>query len=553
MTPCGPRLFLSLMLGLAVLTPVYAQSKPAVLDKPVPRNIQDLRAIQEQVKKVLAKVMPCTVAVRIGTNGGSGVIVSKDGYVLTAGHISNHKPGRPVTLILADGRHVKGKTLGSNKGMDSGMIQITDEGEWPVAKMGDASKLKKGQWCITLGHPDGYKPGRPPVVRLGRVLDYNAQEICTECALVGGDSGGPLFDLNGRVLGIHSSIRESIASNLHVPVNTYRTTWDRLVESEIWTSRRNKPSAQRAPINPKFLEAFREVVAASAYSTVRIRSAGKDVALGTVVGYDGWILTKASELEGKVVCRLRDGREMPARVVGVQESFDLAMLKIEVEGLTPIQWRESKTAAVGDWLATPGMEEDPVAVGVLGVGTRKITGAELARRAPLRSGFLGIELASEKKSVMVSKVIQKSAAAKAGFKAEDRILAVSGTPITNRDTLFEVLRKARPGDKVVVRVKRDEEELELKVTLGKKPLDHQSFQNQLGSELSNRRYGFPMILQHDTVLRPSDCGGPIVDLNGQVLGINIARAGRTETYAIPSEVVQSLLDDLKSGKLAPSK
>ncbi len=61
--------------------------------------------------------------------------------------------------------------------------------------------------------------------------------IRTECALVGGDSGGPLFDLDGKVVGIHSRIGESLSFNLHVPVDTYRTTWDRLVKSEVWGGR----------------------------------------------------------------------------------------------------------------------------------------------------------------------------------------------------------------------------------------------------------------------------------------------------------------------------
>src|SRR5439155_21464335 len=78
-------------------------------------------------------------------------------------------------------------------------------------------------------------------------------------------------------------------------------------------------------------------------------------------------------------------------------------------------------------------------------------------------------------------------------------------------------------------------------------------QERMGSDLSNRRGGFPFILQHDTVLKPKDCGGPLVDLDGKVVGINIARAGRTESYAIPSEKVQALLEDLNSGKLAPPK
>src|SRR5207248_917322 len=70
----------------------------------------------------------------------------------------------------------------------------------------------------------------------------------------------------------------------------------------------------------------------------------------------------------------------------------------------------------------------------------------------------------------------------------------------------------------------------------------------MGSDLSQKRTGYPTILQHDTVIKPTDCGGPLVDLDGRVVGINIARAGRVESYALPTEVVVPLLADLMTGK-----
>jgi len=173
------------------------------------------------------------VGVQVGNAQGSGVIVSRDGYVLTAAHVSG-KPGREVTIILHDGRTVRGKTLGLNREIDAGLMKITTPGTWPFLQMGDSAKLKEGQWIIGTGHPNGYQSGRKPVLRLGRVSANHASVIVTDCTLVSGDSGGPLFDMDGNIIGIHSRIDTPLTSNMHVPVNTYRETWDKLVDGEEW-------------------------------------------------------------------------------------------------------------------------------------------------------------------------------------------------------------------------------------------------------------------------------------------------------------------------------
>jgi len=228
--------FSALLLAGLLAGRAAAEKKTSIsaLEKPAPENVADLKAIQQQVKAVLKKVIPATVGLRSGGASGSGVIIDKEGHVLTAGHVSA-EADRNVTIILPDGKTVKGKTLGANHNIDSGLIKITDKGDYPFVEMGKSSELKKGQWCIAVGHPGGFRPGRSPVVRLGRVLGVDAERgIRTDCTLVGGDSGGPLFDLEGRVIGIHSRIGRTIADNLHVPVDTYRDTWDRLVKAEVW-------------------------------------------------------------------------------------------------------------------------------------------------------------------------------------------------------------------------------------------------------------------------------------------------------------------------------
>ncbi len=224
---------LTLALLLTGYTPATAQDKelPPIM-RTVPRDVDDLRAIEQHVHAVLEKVMPAVVALQVGKGQGSGVIVSADGLVLTAGHVSQ-APGSPALVALADGRKLKAKSLGHDGGRDAGMVKILDGGPFPFVELGDSSSQKPGQWCIAVGHPGGYRVNRGAVVRVGRILINAPIRIQTDCALVGGDSGGPLFDLDGKLIGIHSSIGDrQITENLHVPVDTYRTDWDRLVKGE---------------------------------------------------------------------------------------------------------------------------------------------------------------------------------------------------------------------------------------------------------------------------------------------------------------------------------
>ena len=230
----------SLLLALCLASPLLRADTPAssqvpqAFAKAMPESIAELKVMQKHVRALVAKVTPATVNVKIGPGQGSGVIISPDGYILTAGHVAG-TPGRKAVITLANGRKVTGETLGVNPTIDSGLIKITttNKGNWPFVEMGKSADLKKGQWCLAIGHPTGLKKNRPPVVRLGRVLESGNALIRTDCVLVGGDSGGPLFDMHGRVIGIHSRIAGPLTANIHVPVDTYRDTWEQLVSGEV--------------------------------------------------------------------------------------------------------------------------------------------------------------------------------------------------------------------------------------------------------------------------------------------------------------------------------
>src|SRR5262249_50912345 len=154
-----------------------------------------------------------------------------------------------------------------------------------------------------------------------------------------------------------------------------------------------------------------------------------------------------SELKGKTTCKLADGRELEAKVVGVEEVFDLALLKIDAKGLTPIEWHESKEAPVGNWVASAGPGEDPVAVGVVSVGVRKGNPKEARPARDLsKSGYLGIGLADVKGAVQIGTVAPDTAAAKAGLKPNDLVLSLGGKAVKDADSFIEAVGRLKPGD-----------------------------------------------------------------------------------------------------------
>ncbi len=207
----------------------------------VASNADSLKTLKEREKKVkgiVSRVMPSVVAV-IGSGrgqsaAGSGVIINEDGLIMTAGHVTD-AAGKELTIIFPDGRNVKGESLGINRTRDAGLARITEEGKWPYVKIGDSAKAKLGDWVVAMGHPGGYDLQRTPPIRLGRILSLGQMGMLgTDCTLVGGDSGGPLFNLDGEVIGIHSSIGGSLAENRHVPSVVYKKDWDRMLADERW-------------------------------------------------------------------------------------------------------------------------------------------------------------------------------------------------------------------------------------------------------------------------------------------------------------------------------
>lgn len=205
-----------------------------------PRNQVELISLEKQQTKVAEKVNLVTVNLHHGNTQGSGVIITGEGYILTAAHVAG-RPNQKIYINMHDGGQLEGVTMGVNRDMDAGLVRITSARDtavdpWPHASLGASSDLMLGQWCIATGHPGGWMKDRPAVVRIGRLLRILPSTLVTDCSLIGGDSGGPLFDLEGKLIGIHSRIGVEVDDNMHVPVDVFDKSWSRLVRNEAWGS-----------------------------------------------------------------------------------------------------------------------------------------------------------------------------------------------------------------------------------------------------------------------------------------------------------------------------
>lgn len=279
-------------------------------------------------------------------------------------------------------------------------------------------------------------------------------------------------------------------------------------------------------------------------SVVKIDVDGNTVALGLVVDASGLVLTKASELRpGRLSCWLARGGQVGAERLAVDDQNDVALIRVAAKGLKPVSWSEAP-AIVGQWVVTPGIAELPQSMGIVSVPPRRI----LHPRA-----LIGVQLNRRLPGAVVESVMEGLAAKQAGLKAGDKVLQLNGREVTDGDQLIRELREFREGQSVQLRVRRAEEEFDVTLAMkvpdagpGGRGVDRAERMNRMGSTPSARAEGFGQVIQHDTVLQNWQCGGPLVDLDGRVLGMNIARAGRVASYALPSDLVRSTYERLRS-------
>ncbi|OGI16891.1 MAG: hypothetical protein A2287_01130 [Candidatus Melainabacteria bacterium RIFOXYA12_FULL_32_12] len=174
--------------------------------------------------------------IKIRVTGGSGVIIRKDGYILTNSHVL--KNAKNIIVTLNNSKSYKAEIIGTDDVTDIAVLKINPNNEdLPVAEIGDSAKLRIGEWIIAVGSPLGYEQtvtqGIISAVNR-RVNDIPASVnfIQTDAAINPGNSGGPLINMNGQVIGINTAIRAD-AQNIGfaIPINIVKKISEEIIKT----------------------------------------------------------------------------------------------------------------------------------------------------------------------------------------------------------------------------------------------------------------------------------------------------------------------------------
>jgi len=198
---------------------------------------------------------------------GSGFIVSEDGYVLTNAHVV--EDADEVTVRLTDKREFKAKVVGADKRSDIALLKISAKG-LPVVSIGDSSKLEVGEWVVAIGSPFGFTNSISQGIVSAKERSLPGENIVpfiqTDVPVNPGNSGGPLFNLNGEVVGINSQIYSRsggyMGLSFAIPINLAMQVKDELLKHG--TVKRGWLGVGIQSVSPEHAKAFELATAGGA-------------------------------------------------------------------------------------------------------------------------------------------------------------------------------------------------------------------------------------------------------------------------------------------------
>ncbi len=343
---------------------------------------------------------------------GSGFIVSADGLILTNAHVV--RDAKKVVVKLADRREFEAKVLGSDPVTDIAVLKI-DAPNLPTVRFGDADQLEVGDYVLAIGQPYGFEESASAgiVSAKGRSLpgDSTVPFIQTDVAVNPGNSGGPLFDSSGAVVGINSQIYSNTGGyagvSFAIPINVALQVQDQIVTHGKVEHARLGVGVQ--PLGQQLADAFKlDNPSGALVAKVEPDSAAERAGIQTgdvILQFNGEPLTSAGDLSAKV---------------GMARPGDTAKLEI---------WRDGKPltikATLGSATQIASADGDGASVtdqGRLGLSVRPLTPQERDQAGV--PGGLFVEGA-------------RAPAADAGIQPGDVVLSVDGVPVNSAEELRE--------------------------------------------------------------------------------------------------------------------
>jgi serine protease Do len=373
---------------------------------------------------------------------GSGFIVSSDGYILTNAHVVDN--ANVVTVKLTDKREYRAKVIGADKQSDVAVLKI-DAKNLPTVKIGDPNGSKVGQWVVAIGSPYGFDNTVTSgiISAKSRALpnENYTPFIQTDVPVNPGNSGGPLFNLQGEVIGINSMIYSQTGGfqglSFAIPINEAIKVKDAIIKTG-------------------HVDRGRLGVTVQGMNQTLANSFGMKSPAGALVSSvePGGPAAKAGLQPGDVITALN----------GVPVA-DSTSLPSQVASLSP-----GTSAKVTVWRDKSSKDMD-VTIGALkDAKTASASGDDGGAAAQdTRLGVAVRPLTPEEKqqgSVSRGLLVQQSngAAANAGIQPGDVILAVNGQPVTSAQQLKSMVSKA--GDSIALLIQRDDAQIFVPVDLG---------------------------------------------------------------------------------------
>ncbi|SFH34084.1 S1C family serine protease [Pedobacter insulae] len=522
------------------------------------------KELQQKTIEAIKKVYPASVRLwgfdvtKNERNSAqfSGVVVTKDGVILTAAHTVS--PGQTYKVFFPDGRTAMAKALGridlaESRGIpDVGMLQLMENGPFPFAELGNSSNLIQTAPCISISYPEKLNQ-ELPTIRFGQIVDPKNQYgfIQSSCKMEPGDSGGPLFDIDGKVIGIHSAIDVSETMNFEVPIDVFRKYWTALHEEKNYAV---YPAADSLTVNagaiasPSLSRSFLKH-SKLANNVVLVQSMVDDkktTAEATLLNFKDargkksqWMIGKSSLLTGSLTMVNSKGSKI--EVVYRDPENDLVLLKSveKQQGGFKIEAGQSVIPNIGTFVTSlfhDGKQEHSI------VGGTNIT---LPKSSSIP--YLGIAVLYKSTPATVSVIKPGTPAARAGIKAGDSILSINGIILHQASDFTPTLAKFWAGEQVQVVWRSAGKQHEQQIPLIDRafvPSNHPV--DKFAGGNSTRRDGFPAVFVHDAIILPTQCGAPIVDIHGNLLGITIARYSRAVALGLPTPVIISFLEKATS-------